>query len=440
MTISSSLNAGVTGLHVNSSRLAAISDNISNSNTYGYKRIVTDFHSLVMGQTSGAYSAGGVRATNHLAVQERGTLSSTQNATDLAISGRGMLPIMSVEAFNNGQTGGMRLTTTGSFYPDESGYLRSSSGEALLGWPATGDGMIPPYPRDSMGGLEPIRIPTGISEGNPTTRVSLGVNLPSSSTANGASAPPEVMSLEYYGNFGEPQELEMTFTPVPGTGGVASNTWDVAITDQAQAGAAIGSFRIVFDASPVNGGTISSVTATAPGGTGPVLGSYDAASGNFSVTTASGPLDIDIGTPLTTGGLSQLSNGFTPYSITKDGTPVGNLVGVDVDASGMLNALFDTGLTKTLYQIPVADVPNPNGLRAVDNRVFEVSPESGGLSLWDAGDGPVGSMLSYTREESATDVAGELTDLIQTQRAYSSNAKVIQTVDEMLQETTNIKR
>ena len=39
-----------------------------------------------------------------------------------------------------------------------------------------------------------------------------------------------------------------------------------------------------------------------------------------------------------------------------------------------------------------------------------------------------------------TDVAGELTNLIQTQRAYSSNAKVIQTVDEMLQETTNIKR
>jgi flagellar hook protein FlgE len=31
-------------------------------------------------------------------------------------------------------------------------------------------------------------------------------------------------------------------------------------------------------------------------------------------------------------------------------------------------------------------------------------------------------------------------DMIQTQRAYSSNAKVIQTLDEMMQETTNIKR
>lgn len=53
---------------------------------------------------------------------------------------------------------------------------------------------------------------------------------------------------------------------------------------------------------------------------------------------------------------------------------------------------------------------------------------------------PTGDIVSYAREESATDVAGELTQLIQTQRAYSSNAKVIQTVDEMLQETTNIIR
>lgn len=62
------------------------------------------------------------------------------------------------------------------------------------------------------------------------------------------------------------------------------------------------------------------------------------------------------------------------------------------------------------------------------------------MFLWDAGDGPTGDVVGYALEESSTDVAGELTQLIQTQRAYSSNAKVIQTVDEMLQETTNIKR
>jgi flagellar hook protein FlgE len=51
-----------------------------------------------------------------------------------------------------------------------------------------------------------------------------------------------------------------------------------------------------------------------------------------------------------------------------------------------------------------------------------------------------GDMVAFARQESATDVARELTDMIQTQRAYSSNARVVQTVDEMLQETTNIIR
>ncbi len=58
----------------------------------------------------------------------------------------------------------------------------------------------------------------------------------------------------------------------------------------------------------------------------------------------------------------------------------------------------------------------------------------------DGGLTSTGAIVGYAREGSATDVAAELTALIQTQRAYSSNAKVIQTVDEMLQETTNIKR
>jgi flagellar hook protein FlgE len=85
-------------------------------------------------------------------------------------------------------------------------------------------------------------------------------------------------------------------------------------------------------------------------------------------------------------------------------------------------------------------VPNLNGLTSLNNQTYQISPESGSFFLWDAGDGRTGSVVGFAREASTTDVAAELTALIQTQRAYSSNAKVIQTVDEMLQETTNIKR
>ncbi|MEM9429806.1 MAG: flagellar basal body rod C-terminal domain-containing protein, partial [Pseudomonadota bacterium] len=51
-----------------------------------------------------------------------------------------------------------------------------------------------------------------------------------------------------------------------------------------------------------------------------------------------------------------------------------------------------------------------------------------------------GEIIGFAREESTADLAAELTSLIQVQRAYSSNATVIRTVDEMLQETTNLKR
>jgi flagellar hook protein FlgE len=93
-----------------------------------------------------------------------------------------------------------------------------------------------------------------------------------------------------------------------------------------------------------------------------------------------------------------------------------------------------------IYKIPVADVPNMNGLEALDSQAYAVSSASGSVYFWDAGTGPAGSVLGFAREQSTTDIATELTQLIQTQRAYSSNAKIIQTVDEMLQETTNLKR
>ena len=95
MSISSSLNAGVSGLSANATRLATISDNIANSATYGYKRASADFENFVISDArgTGTYSAGGVRASTSRLIDEQGALVATSNALDLAISGRGMLPV-----------------------------------------------------------------------------------------------------------------------------------------------------------------------------------------------------------------------------------------------------------------------------------------------------------------------------------------------------------
>ena len=130
MSLSSSLNAGVSGLATNSSRLATISDNISNSSTFGYKKGETEFHSLVI---AGTYTAGGVRSTVERNVDAKGTLISTGNATDLAVAGRGFLPVASRTDVVSGGDFQMQMTSTGSFKLDQNGYLRSPSDLLLLG-------------------------------------------------------------------------------------------------------------------------------------------------------------------------------------------------------------------------------------------------------------------------------------------------------------------
>lgn len=434
MTISSSLNAGVAALAANATRLASISDNIANASTYGYKRVETDFSSMVISTSDAEYSAGGVQVSNQRLIDVRGALVSTDNATDLAVRGRGFLPVAQATEVEvaNGDTQ-MYLTTTGSFRTDSDGYLRTESGLVLLGWPAAADGTVPTYPRDTSDGLEPVQINVNQFTGDPTTRMTLGINLPATNTeASGSfSGDVENLSVEYYDNLGTSESVEISFTPtVPVSG--SSNEWTVEITDSAL-GSIVGEYVLTFADDRTAGGTLASVSTTS-GGT------YDAATGTIIVNVEGGPIEIDIGRIGEIDGITQLSDTFAPVNISKDGSQVGNMTSVEVDANGYVHAYFDTGITRTIYQIPLVDLPNPNGMVALDYQTYLPSTESGSFFLWDAGDGPTGDIVAFAREESATDVAGELTDMIQTQRAYSSNAKVIQTVDEMLQETTNIKR
>lgn len=434
MTISSSLNAGVAGLNANANRLATISDNIANSATYGYKRAQTDFHSVVIhGNSNTSYSAGGVRTTNFRLIDDRGPLIASTNSTDLAIDGRGFLAVTDASAVSaNAASYPISLVTTGSFRADAEGVLRTATGQVLMGWPANPDGSLNTYPRDTMAALEPVRINANQYVGNPTSQMRLGVNLPASESVAGSSGASHDLTVEYFGNLGTSEALEFTFIPtVPATG--TSNTWTMEVRDSASGGALVGEYELTFNDTQIGGGTLASVTATSGG-------AYNATAGTIELTVGGGTIAMDIGEIGEANGMTQLASTFSPVSISKNGSTVATLSSVEVDEKGYLYAVYDQGFTRRIYQLPVIDVPNPNGLIAQNNQSYQISPASGPFYLWDAGDGPTGSTVGFSREESATDVAAELTQLIQTQRAYSSNAKVIQTVDEMLQETTNIKR
>lgn len=238
--------------------------------------------------------------------------------------------------------------------------------------------------------------------------------------------------IEYFDPLGYGERVTLEFVPtVPGA--AASNTWTLRVLDSASGGAAIGEFTIDFTAAGALAGTIDAVT--------PTLGAYDAATGAVTVTTGAGEaMQISIGVPGGNQGLTQFAGAFTPTEITKNGTAFATVADVEIGEDGILSAVFSNGQRQPIYRIPLVDVVNPAGLTPIDGNSFRLSRESGAMYLWNAGEGPVGKTLGFSLELSTTDVAKELTNLIETQRAYSSNAKVIQTADEMLQETTNLKR
>lgn len=434
MTLSSSLNAGVAGLNANANRLSSIADNIANASTFGYRRAVVDFHSIVSnGNSYSSYSSGGVRITSNRLIEQGGALVNTANSTDVSVAGQGFIAVTDITgiASANGNYP-ISLATTGSFYPDSEGILVTSTGSVLMGWPANPDGTLPDNPRDTTNALVPVRITTNQFVSNPTSEMTLAVNLPATSTRAGASGEPFTLGSEYFGNVATSESLEFTFTPTVPTAG-ASNRWTLRINDTASAGAVVGEYTLNFNGSQTGGGTLTSVV--------PISGGpYDPATGKIALTVGGGSINLSVGAPGEATGMSQLASTFAPISLAKNGSPAASLQSVSFDANGDLNAVYDQGFTRRIYKVPVIDVPNPNAVVSLNNQNYQLTEAAGPIYLWDPGTGPAGTLAGFARQESATDVAAELTQLIQTQRAYSSNAKIIQTVSEMLQETTNIIR
>ncbi|MGM0586586.1 MAG: flagellar hook protein FlgE, partial [Pseudomonadota bacterium] len=395
MTISSSLNASVAGLNANATRLATLSDNIANAGTYGYKRAETDFSALVVPPGGGVYSAGGVRAAAGREISGKGTIESTGRALDLAVAGGGMLPVTPISDID-AATPELRLRATGSFAPDRDGNLVTSSGFALLGWPTDDSGAVAAPIRDSVAGLEPIRVDDGRYVATPTTEIDLGVNLPAEDTRAGASGDPVSVPVEYFDNLGGSETLTATFTPtIPATG--ASNEWTLVLEDSASTPAQVAELTMTFDDTAGSGGSLLSVT--------PVSGAtWDAATGVAGINVAGGAIDLTLGPAGADSSLTQLAAEFEPSRISKDGNRAGILTELEFDSDGFLNAIYDTGFTRKLYQVPIADVPNLDGLEAQDGQTFTVTPQSGPFYLWDSGSGPAGDLTGNALEGSATDL------------------------------------
>ncbi|ATC23865.1 flagellar hook protein FlgE [Caulobacter vibrioides] len=177
MSINSAMLAGVSGLVANSSALAAISDNIANVNTVGFKRSTSNFSTLVTsGNKNQTYSAGGVKAQTHQFISQQGLTQSTTSNLDISISGSGFF-VTTEKPENLTATDTRSFTRAGSFQLDSLGYLRNDAGLYLQGWLADPvSGLITPDPSDLMQ-LASINVGSVGGTAEKTTRVGVNANL-----------------------------------------------------------------------------------------------------------------------------------------------------------------------------------------------------------------------------------------------------------------------
>ncbi len=190
MSLNSAMLAGVSGLAANSAALAAISQNIANVNTVGYKRTQGEFQTLVNSQNKaaggGGYGAGGVTLKARAFISQEGQLQRTTESTDLAVDGQGFF-VVTDKAEGVAPTDTRLFTRAGAFRVDNLGYLKNSAGLYLQGWPVDSNGDISTDPSD-LSRLRSINIGSVGGTAEPTTRVQINANLRSTQEAATAAS------------------------------------------------------------------------------------------------------------------------------------------------------------------------------------------------------------------------------------------------------------
>jgi flagellar hook protein FlgE len=453
MSINSAMLAGTAGMRANASALAAISDNIANVNTVGYKRVRSDFIALLnsqAGQTT--YNAGGVIATSSSLMGEQGSMQASSVATNLAVSGNGYFVVRG-RAQNATASDPFLYTRAGQFTPDANGYLKNSSGYFLEGWPVSATGAVTANPTD-LTALEPIRV-SGIAGGaEATSRLSLSANLQSSQTVSPAAGTYDALTnnmssgdvtpdfetpIQVYDSQGGLHTLTVSFLKK------GPNQWYAEVHLPA---GEVGSTATLVDGQLASGivsftpfGQIDAANSTLPTSiTINQNGTAGAPEWNATLGLATQTISLDFGGPGAPGGLTNYDSPSALGTSQVDGTPFGSLASVDVDDDGFVTAIFTNGLTRKIYQVPLATFGNENGLLPEAGGAYRLGPGAGALSMRGAGVAGAGAIKSQSLESSTVDLAEEFSNLIMTQRAYSASSKIITTADEMLDELIRLKR
>ncbi len=414
-----SFSTALSALSAHSTAIDVVGNNLANLNTPGFKTSVVSFHDLVtqsLGAGLGETQVGfGVGRPTTIRQFSQGAIQSSSGALDAAIQGDGFFIV-------EDDSGALLYTRGGNFQCDKAGNLLTSTGERIQGWttldPTTGEVI-------TSGAISDITVPIGTLKAPTTsTLFSFDLNLNASASA-GPPADTFSTAIEVYDSLGSSHVITVQFTKT-----ATANEWDYSVTvPDADLTAAFTPVTgtITFDAN----GTLTSpaVTDTMP---------------QIDITgLADGASDMSLTWNLYDGLMPRMTQYSQPSSVSanaQNGSPAAQLVRVGLSNGGEILAQYSNGEQAVVGQVAMASVRNPESLIAMGNNNYQLSARSALPAIGLPGTGGRGSILGGAVEYSTVDIAKEFTNLIVLQRGYQANTRVVTAVDELSQETINLKR
>lgn len=383
----------LSGVNAASSQLDTIGNNISNSQTVGFKSSATQFADIY------ANSQGlGTRVADTVQNFGTGSLETTGRSLDLAIAGDGF--------FQFSQNEQMAYSRNGQLTMSADGYFENAQGARLT---------------DQQG--EPLQV-TEFSQGSQATGTGTGVqaefNLNAEAeTITDAFDQNDSDTYNYvtnagtvYDALGVGHQLSLYYTKT------GDNTWNAnAVMEGEVVGTSTG---MTFDSSSgalTGGGVITANADTATLGTG------------------AAPMNFDINLEDNT----QYGSEFELRNFAQDGNTSGTFVGVEITENGEILANYSNGNSGEVGTIGMANFRNPEGLTPEGDNLWTATQESGAALLGQAGSGQIGSLESGTVEASNVDLTQELVDMIIAQRNFQANNNAIQTQSDILETVTNLR-
>jgi flagellar hook protein FlgE len=406
-----SFSTALSAMNANSTAVDVVGNNLANLNTAGYKGSAAYFHDL-MAQSMGSPGTQlgfGVAPPMTIRHFTQGAIQASGGALDAAIQGDGFFVVS-----NQGVT---QYTRAGSFQVDLSGNLLTPTGEYVQGWMAAG-GVV-----DSGGPIGNIVVPVGAIQ---TPAATQNFTLDGNLDATAAVGANWSTTVRIYDSLGTAHVLTLHFTKA------ATNQWGYSVT---------------IPGEDLTGGTAGTPSEVANGtlsftGNG-TLDPATASPVTFDITgLASGANDLTgLNWELYNGAdgrITQYGQSSAASANSQDGRSAAQLTEVGMGNGGQLLATYSNGQQVVIGQLAMASIRNPDSLLAVGNNNYQVSAESAAPSIGTPGTGGRGQVVGGSLESSNVDIATEFTHLIVLQSSYQANAKVVTTVDQMSQTTTNL--